>query len=177
VIHGFYLPAFRVKRDAVPGMESHVWFMAPNPGSYDLFCSQYCGTGHSSMITTVEALPEVEFTAWLNRQIKEKTKEAKEGEERSGAGRDLLEKFGCLGCHSLDGSSKVGPSFKGIWGRSVTVITGNTERTITVDDAYLRRSIREPNAAVVKGYPPVMPVIPMKDDELTAVIAFLKGVR
>ena len=177
VIHGFYLPAFRVKRDAVPGMESHVWFMAPNPGSYDLFCSQYCGTGHSSMITTVEALPEVEFTAWLNRQIKEKTKEAKEGEERSGAGRELLEKFGCLGCHSLDGSSKVGPSFKGIWGRSVTVITGNTERTITVDDAYLRRSIREPNAAVVKGYPPVMPVIPMKDDELAAVIAFLKGVR
>ncbi len=177
VIHGFYLPAFRVKRDAVPGMESHVWFMAPNPGSYDLFCSQYCGTGHSSMITTVEALPEVEFTAWLNRQMQEKAKEEKEGEKGSGAGRELLEKFGCLGCHSLDGSSKVGPSLKGIWGRSVTVITGNAERTITVDDAYLRRSIREPNTDIVKGFPPAMPAISMKDDELAAVIAFLKGVK
>lgn len=94
VLHGFFIPAFRVKRDAVPGMKNHVWFTAPRAGSYDLFCSQYCGTGHSAMITTVEALPEKEFEMWLLSQ-------AKEGGES--AGKELLEKHGCLGCHSLDG--------------------------------------------------------------------------
>jgi cytochrome c oxidase subunit 2 len=177
VIHGFYLPAFRVKRDAVPGMNNHVWFMAPKPGSYDLFCSQYCGTGHSAMITTVEAVPEAEFTAWLNRQMAEKAREEREEEKGAGAGRELLEKFGCLGCHSLDGTPKVGPTLKGIWGRSVTVQTDGKERTITVDDAYLRRSIREPKADIVKGFPPAMPAIPMSDAELESVTAYLKEVK
>ncbi len=65
ILHGFFLPAFRVKRDVVPGMKNQAWFVADKAGSYDLFCSQYCGTGHSAMITTVEALPEAEFAAWL----------------------------------------------------------------------------------------------------------------
>jgi cytochrome c oxidase subunit II len=177
VIHGFYLPAFRVKRDVVPGMKNHVWFMAPKPGSYDLFCSQYCGTGHSAMITTVEAVPDAEFTAWLDRQTEAKAKEEQEEEKGAGAGRELLEKFGCLGCHSLDGTPKVGPTLKGIWGRSVTVQTNGKERTITVDEDYLRRSIREPKADIVKGFPPVMPAIPMKEDELSAMTSFLKGVK
>ena len=166
VLHGFYLPAFRVKRDVVPNMENHAWFVATKPGSYDLFCSVYCGTGHSEMITTVEALPPVQFAAWLQQ---------KGGAEH--AGRELLEKFGCLGCHSLDGTPKVGPTLKGIWGRSVTVLTNGRERTITADEAYLRRSIREPLADIVKGFPPVMPAIPMKDDELAAVISYLKEVK
>jgi cytochrome c oxidase subunit II len=165
VLHGFYLPAFRVKRDLVPGMTNYAWFMATKPGSYDLFCSQYCGTGHSAMITTVEALPPAEFAAWLNKQ------------EGGGdhPGKELLEKNGCLGCHSLDGSPKVGPTFKGIWGRSVTVLTAGQERTITADEPYLRRAILEPKADLVKGFPPVMPASPLKGEELTTIIGFLKS--
>ena len=166
VIHGFFLPAFRVKRDVVPGMKNFAWFVATKPGSYDLFCSQYCGTGHSAMISTVEALPEAEFAAWLQQ-----------GGGAEHAGKELLEKHGCLGCHSLDGTSKVGPTFKGIWGRPVTVLTGGKERTITVDEAYLRRSILEPNADVVKGFPPVMPSFAgvLKENEIAATIGFLRS--
>ena len=147
VIHGFYLPAFRVKRDVVPGMKNHVWFVAPKPGSYDIFCSQYCGTGHSAMIATVEAIPEAQFAAWL--------KEGKGGGAHPALA--LMEKHGCLGCHSLDGSKKVGPSFLGIWGRKETVETGKAKRVLVADEAYLRRSIVEPAADLVEGYPAVMP--------------------
>lgn len=166
VLHGFYLPAFRVKRDVVPGMKNHVWFVAAKPGSYDLFCSVYCGTGHSGMITTVEALPPEQFAAWLQQ-----------GGGGEHAGKELLEKHGCLGCHSLDGTLKVGPSLKGIWGRNVTVMTSGKERSIAVDEAYLHRSILEPNADVVKGFPPVMPSSAGKlsDADLSAIIGFLRS--
>src|SRR6185369_11293753 len=90
VIHGFFVPAFRVKRDVMPGMKNQAWFVAPKPGSYDIFCSQYCGTNHSGMITTIEAVPEAQFASWL-----------KQG--RGGAAHPalaLMEKHGCLGCHS-----------------------------------------------------------------------------
>jgi cytochrome c oxidase subunit 2 len=167
VIHGFFLPAFRVKRDVVPGLKNRVWFVASKPGSYDLFCSSYCGTGHAAMITTVEALPEAEFAAWM-------TQEAEGKEQR---GHELLEKHGCLGCHSLDGTPKIGPSFKGIWGRKVTVLTNGAERTLTVDEAYLRRSLLEPNADVVKGFQPIMPPFALKDDEIKAIVEYLKGVK
>jgi len=171
VIHGFFLPAFRVKRDVVPGMENFAWFVADKPGSYDLFCSQYCGTGHSAMITTVEALPAAEYEAWLAQ-----------GTEGSAAGKvdgkKLAQEKGCLGCHSLDGSPGVGPSFKGIMGRSGIVLTKGVERTITVDDAYLRQSVLEPNADVVKGSPPIMPAFTdLSKDELTALVEYLKGIK
>ena len=167
VIHGFFLPAFRVKRDVVPGMKNHAWFVASKAGSYDLFCSQYCGTNHSAMITTVEAIPEAEFAAWLNK--------GRGSEEHNG--HELLEKYGCLGCHSEDGTTKVGPTFKGIWGRGVTVMTGGAEQAITTDEAYLRRSIQEPGADVVKGFPPIMPPFTLQEDEIKAIIDYLKGLK
>jgi cytochrome c oxidase subunit 2 len=167
VIHGFFLPAFRVKRDVVPGMKNHAWFVASKPGSYDLFCSQYCGTSHSAMITTVEALPVADYEAWL---------EQGEKHEEHG-GHEVLEKYGCLGCHSEDGSPKVGPTFKGIWGRSVTVITGGSERSIVADEAYLRRSINAPAADVAKGFPAIMPPFALKEEELKAVMEYLKGLK
>jgi cytochrome c oxidase subunit 2 len=169
VIHGFFLPAFRVKRDVVPGMKNHAWFVAAKPGSYDLFCSQYCGTNHSAMISTVEALPEAEFTVWLEQG------EVEGGEEQSG--HEVLEKYGCLGCHSEDGTPRIGPTFKGIRGRSFTVITNGAERTITADEAYLRRSILEPGADVVKGFPPVMPPFSLGEEELSAVLEYLEELK
>lgn len=161
VIHGFYLPAFRVKRDVVPGMKNYAWFVATKPGSYDLFCSQYCGTGHSAMITTVEALPEAKFAAWLEQK-------------ESNPGRGLLEKHGCLGCHTLDGKPGVGPTFKGLWGRGETVLTNGRERHITVDEAYVRQSILEPNADVVKGFQPVMPPFSLKDGEIKEIVDYFR---
>ena len=116
VIHGFFIPAFRVKRDVVPGMKNHVWFVADRPGSYDLFCSQYCGTGHSAMITTIEALPEAEFTAWLQQ--------GGGGQAGKTDGAKLAKEKGCLACHSLDGSRGVGPTFKGLYHSKVAVRQG-----------------------------------------------------
>jgi cytochrome c oxidase subunit 2 len=165
VLHGFYIPAFRVKRDAVPGMKNHAWFMASRAGSYDLFCSSYCGIGHSGMVTTVEAVPEAVFMAWLQERKPAKAKR----------GMEVLQKYGCLACHSLDGTKKVGPTFKGIWGHQTTVVTNGAERTVTVDEPYLRRSLLEPNADLVKGYQPVMPKFTqLTRDEMAAVIDALK---
>jgi cytochrome c oxidase subunit 2 len=164
VLHGFYIPAFRVKRDVVPGMKNYAWFVATRPGSYDLFCSQYCGVGHSKMITTVEAIPATEFAAWL-----------KQDEHGEKASKELLEKYGCLGCHSLDETPKVGPSLKGIWGRKEIVETNGVERSIIVDEPYLRQSILDPKADGVKGFPPIMPVFAgtATTEEITVMVDFL----
>jgi len=170
VIHGFFLPAFRVKRDVVPGMPNHAWFVAGTAGSYDLFCSQYCGKGHSAMITTVEALPSKEFEEWLEHGAGGGKKDSKID------GKKLAQEKGCLGCHSLDGSPGVGPSFKGLMGRSVVVVTKGVERTIRVDEAYLRQSILDPSADVVKGFQPIMPPFgDLKKEELEALVEFLEG--
>jgi len=165
VLHGFYIPAFRIKRDAVPGMKNHAWFVATNAGSYDLFCSSYCGVGHSAMITTVEAVPEAAFMAWLTEQ---KPAAAKRGME-------VLKNQGCLGCHTLDGTKALGPTLKGIWGHEVTVVTNGVERTVTVDGPYVRRSLEQPNADIVKGYPAAMPAFKLAPDEVAAIILSLKG--
>jgi cytochrome c oxidase subunit II len=171
VIHGFFLPAFRVKRDAVPGMKNYAWFVVTKPGSYDLFCSQYCGTGHSAMITTVEALPEAEFASWFKQGAGGVAVAKIDGKKLAG-------EKGCLGCHSLDGSPGVGPSFKGIMGRSEVVVTKGAERTITVDDAYLRQSISDPQANLVKGSQPIMPTYDdLKKEEIEALVEFIKTVK
>ena len=166
VLHGFYIPAFRVKRDVVPGMANHVWFVATKPGSYDIFCSSYCGTGHSQMITTVEALSDEKFSAWLN----EPTAAAPPH-----PGLKLLEQYGCLGCHSTDGTTKVGPTFKGLWGRVSVVLTSGTEHSVTVDEAYLKRSLAEPNADIVKGFAPAMPPFTLKDAEVTTLVDYFRS--
>lgn len=168
VLHAFYVPAFRVKRDMVPGMSNYVWFAADKAGSYDLFCAEYCGTGHAAMITTIEALPPQEFEKWLVAQ----------SEAAAPPGRTLLEKTGCLGCHSLDGSASLGPTFKGLYGSRVTVLKDGKELTVTADAAFLRESIVAPAATLVVGFPPVMPPYPaLSSDELAAILAFLETLR
>jgi len=164
VLHSFYVPAFRVKRDTVPGMTNYVWFVAEEPGSYNLFCAEYCGVGHADMITTVEAMPTDEFQNWL-------AAEPTAGD----AGRDLLQKHGCLGCHSLDGSKGVGPTLQGIANRQVTVMTNDQQRTLTSDRDYLKTSILNPNDDVVQGYPPAMPSYEGKipEEELNGILDYL----
>ncbi len=167
VVHSFFVPAFRIKKDAVPGMTTYEWFRAPKAGSYDAFCAQYCGLGHSQMTTKVVVMPADKFRQWYNQ----KTPEA-EGAE----GKALLAKYGCTGCHSLDGSRGVGPTLKGIFGSEVTVLTGGKERTLTVDEAYIKRSIEEPAADIVKGFQPVMPSFKgrIPDREIDEIISLLK---
>jgi cytochrome c oxidase subunit II len=165
VVHGFYLPAFRVKRDVVPGMKNRVWFVADKPGSYDLFCSQYCGTGHSAMITTVEALPAADFERWLQEEAHHDTEK----------GKELMQKYGCLGCHSLDGTPGVGPSLKGIFGKAEKVVRDGKHLVVTVDEGYLRESIVAPQAAVVEGYQPIMPSFKdLPKEEVKALVEFLE---
>jgi len=173
ILHGFFLPAFRVKRDVVPGMKNHVWFVADKPGSYDLFCSQYCGTGHSAMITTVEALPAAEFAAWLGQK-----EEQEESHKLKHDGARLAKEKGCLACHTLDGSRGVGPTFKGLYRSEKTVLQEGKQLRITVDDAYLRESIRSPNAKIAEGFQPIMPTISdLKDEEIEALVEFIEEVR
>lgn len=173
VLHGFFLPAFRVKRDVVPGMKNHAWFVADRAGSYDLFCSQYCGKDHSAMITTVEALPEAEFTAWL-----EQKEEPGEVHKMKPDGAILAKEKGCLACHSLDGVRGVGPSFKGLYRQQHLVKQDGKLVTIIVDDAYLRESILSPNAKIVDGFQPIMPVnSDLKDDEIEALVEYIERVQ
>ncbi len=171
VIHGFFLPAFRVKRDVVPGMSNYAWFVAVKPGSYDLFCSQYCGTQHSAMVTTVEALPEEQFASWL-----QEGKAGAAGETLDG--KKIATEKGCLGCHSLDGSRGVGPTFKGLFASQVTVVKEGKTVTVTADEAFLKESIRQPAATIVEGFPPIMPGNPdMTDEQISALIGFIKSVK
>ncbi len=168
VLHSFYVPAFRVKRDCVPGMNNYVWFEADQPGSYDLFCAEYCGVGHSKMVTTVEAVPPAEFAAWLNAKP-----------AAADIGKELLQKHGCLGCHSLDGSPMVGPTFQGIGGRQVEVTSNGEKRTLTTDRAYLEKAIVDPGADIVDGYPPAMPPYAgrIPEEEMTGILDYLVSLK
>ena len=171
VLHAFYVPAFRVKRDMVPGMTNWVWFVAEKPGSYDLFCAEYCGVGHSAMVTTVEALPAAEFQAWL-------TASSATAGDPAARGAELAQQLGCLGCHSVDGSRRVGPSLKGVFGAKREVSRNGQKTSLIADAAYLARAIREPAAEIADGYPPAMPPYgQLSDTELQALIAWLESLR
>ena len=169
VLHGFYIPAFRVKRDVVPGMANHVWFVAPKSGSYDIFCSVFCGTGHSAMLATIEALPEPEFAAWQKNAPSPPTPPD---------GARIAKEKGCLACHSLDGSKGVGPSFKGLFGSRVSLTKDGAPLSLVADEAFLRESIRQPKATIVEGFAPIMPEYPdLSDADLEALLIFIKGAK
>jgi cytochrome c oxidase subunit 2 len=162
VIHSVYIPAFRIKEDVVPGMTTHLWFTPRATGSFDLFCTEYCGEGHSHMRATVEVLPAAAFSAWLVSPA---------AAALPPAGLRLLQQKACLGCHSTDGSAKVGPTLRGLFGSEVTVLTKGVERRVRANEAYLRSSIADPQADVVKGFNPIMPVVPLTEQELDAAVA------
>ena len=149
VIHSFYIPAFRLKQDIVPGRTIVRWFVGNSPGDYDLFCAEYCGLNHSYMYTSVKVLPADQFDTWYaDTSAVAPVVAATPALE----GKQLVQRYGCNACHSADGSRIIGPSYKGIFGEESVVITSGQERTIVIDEEYIRKSIYEPNADIVKGY-------------------------
>jgi len=176
VIHSLYIPAFRIKEDVVPGKaENYMWFKSLVPGSYDLFCAEYCGLRHSYMGTIVEVVDQATFDKWYaSGPVKvDSTVAAIPG----AAGKLLTEQKGCIACHSADGSKIVGPSYKGIFGHKVTITTDGKEREIMVDEEYIKKSILEPDADVVKGFNKGSMISykgQLNDQEIDQIIEYIK---
>ena len=167
VIHSFYVPAFRVKHDVLPNRYTSVWFEATKPGTYDVFCTEYCGTNHSEMLAEVHAVSQGEFNEWLES--------AGVPEDASPAERGaiLYEQQGCQTCHSIDGSPSVGPTFQGLFGSTEQLADGTT---VQVDENYLRQSILEPGAQIVQGFQNIMPdsYSGLSEEQVSALIAFIE---
>lgn len=176
VIHSLYIPAFRIKEDVVPGKkENYMWFKSLVAGSYDLFCAEYCGLRHSYMGTTVEVVDQGTFDKWYaSGPAKiDSTVAATPG----AAGKLLTEQKGCIACHSADGTKIVGPSYKGIFGHKVTVETNGREREVTVDEEYIKKSILDPEADIVKGFSKGSMISykgQLKDEEIDQIIEYIK---
>ena len=154
VLHSYYIPAFRFKQDAVPGYTYYSWFKATKLGAYDIECAEYCGVGHSRMLAKVYVLSKKDFDAWYNSDKKTPFDEEEKIAEHPGL--TLLKSNGCTGCHSLDGSALVGPSFKDIFGHKVKVSENGTLKEVLVDEKYIKQSILDPNSQVVDGFNPGM---------------------
>jgi len=168
VIHSFYIPAFRVKKDVVPGRFNRMWFEATDIGTYDIYCAAYCGTNHSIMRGVVVVESKADFDKWL----KAKTEEANNLPPVQ-KGEKLYRTQGCAQCHSVDGSKLVGPTWKDMWGRSENIAGGPP---VTVDAAYVKESIVLPQAKIVEGYPGSMPPFALKDADVDALIAYMKSI-
>jgi len=214
VLHGFYIPAFRVKADVVPGKKNFLWFTPTLLGTFDIECTVMCGVDHSYMLSKVRVVPEEGFRAWYFRDEEApasgqaapripadvpvagaagrdeapgaprapgRTEPAPRGAAAGEAGLDqglaVLTANECLACHTTDGAPSVGPTFKGTFGSKEIVLAGGEEREIVIDEAYLRRAIQEPGAEIVKGFPPAMPDASLTEQELEAVIQFIKRQR
>jgi cytochrome c oxidase subunit 2 len=169
VIHSFYVPAFRVKMDAVPGRYSTVWFEATKPGTYHLFCAEYCGTLHSGMIGRVVAMEPAEFQAWLTGPAQTGTANVSVTEQ----GAQLFQSLGCVSCHRA-GEMKRGPQLEGLFGRTVHLAGGGTA---VADERYIRDSILDSSAKVVEGYQPLMPTYRglLNEEQVLQLIAYIKG--
>jgi cytochrome c oxidase subunit 2 len=182
VLHSFYIPAFRVKQDAVPGMTNYMWFQATESGIYDIFCAEYCGDRHSYMLSHVKVVPDGDYDTWYAGTAELAPAAAESGgkaEKEPGSRGPMLYKIkGCVACHSTDGSRLVGPSFKGIYGKTITVVTDGKERQVKVDDEYLHRSVRQPDSDKVKGFENIpMPPQNVTDEELEELIAWIKQLK
>jgi len=146
VNHSLFIPAFRVKEDAIPGYNNFLWFTPNYIGNYEILCTEYCGLLHSAMTSKTRIVEQEEFDRWY----KELASAAYVPEPE---GLKLLRNTGCLACHPLDATKLVGPSFAGLYGAQRTVVSGNAEKTVTADDAYITNSIYNPNNDLVAGYP------------------------
>ena len=171
VIHSLYIPNFRVKMDAVPGRYTELWFNATEAGVFPLYCAEYCGTSHSDMLANAVIHEPGGFERYL-----EKAAERIKAMPPVERGALLYKKHGCEVCHSTDGSTKVGPTWKGIWGKQESLANG---QTVTVDENYVVDSINDPQGKLVQGFPPSMPTYKgkLKDYEIEGLSAYIKSLK
>jgi cytochrome c oxidase subunit 2 len=170
VIHSLFIPAFRLKMDVVPGRYTSTWFRAETPGEYELLCAEFCGTGHSDMVTKVVVHKAGEFEPWL-KQAGDFIKSLPPAQ----AGRKVYELRGCKQCHSIDGSVVTGPSFKGLYGETVRFTDGTGG---VIDDNFIRDKILDPQAKIRVGFQGVMPRIKgITSQEITVLIEFIKSLK
>jgi cytochrome c oxidase subunit 2 len=166
VIHSFFVPAFRLKQDAVPGRYATAWFQATNPGRYHLFCAEYCGTKHSGMIGQVVVMEPAAFQTWLAG-----------GATGSPAaeGQKLFESLACNTCHRADSLGR-GPRLEGLFGRPVTLASGET---VVADADYIRESIVTPAARITAGYQPIMPTFQglVSEEQLMQLVAYIQSLQ
>jgi len=164
VIHDFFIPAFRVKKDVVPGMYSSIWFEATQTGKYHLFCAQYCGTSHSQMTGWVYVMKPTDYEQWLSGGLRSET--------MASAGAKLYEQYACITCH---GTGK-GPPFVDLFGSSVKLQDG---KTVVVDNAYLRESILFPSEKIAAGYPAIMPTFKgqLSEEQVLQLVAYIKSLH
>lgn len=179
VLHDFFVPQFRARMNIVPGQVSSFWFTPTVSGRYEAMCAQLCGVGHANMRGFVTVEDNAAFQTWLRAQPTfAKTlappPPVQAAESLPAQGQTLAQSKGCVACHSVDGSASVGPTWKGLYGKTETLKDGSTA---LVDEAYLQAFIREPSARGVKGYPPIMPKIPLSDAELAALVAYIQSLN
>jgi cytochrome c oxidase subunit II len=167
VLHSYYIPAFRVKADVIPGRYNTMWFTANKPGQYHLFCAEYCGTKHSGMVGQVVVLEPDEYEAWLATGRAEGS--------LASAGGKLFQDLACNTCHRPDAQGR-GPILQGLYGKTITLASG--ERQV-VDEAYLRESILNPGEKVTQGFQPVMPAYQglVTEDGVLQLIEYLKSLQ
>jgi len=170
VVHSFGLPGFRTKEDVVPGRYTELWFNATEAGEFPIFCAEYCGTSHSDMLSRVVVHEPGGYEKWLQSIIDEQEKM-----DPVALGKMMVEKNGCTTCHSTDGTPKVGPTWKGMFGHDVQTSAG----TVKVDENYVRESILDPQAKIVSGFAPAMPTYKGKlsDKKVDGIIAYLKTLQ
>jgi len=166
VIHSFYVPAFRIKKDAVPGRYATMWFQATKPGRYHLFCAEYCGTKHSGMIGWVEVMEPAAFQSWLT---------GGGSGSLAAEGGKIFQSLGCMTCHRADSQGR-GPRLEGLFGRTVNLASGEQ---VVADADYVRESIVTPAARVVSGYQPIMPTYQglVSEEGLMQLIAYIQSLQ
>lgn len=171
VLHSLFIPNFRVKMDAVPGRYTDLWFQATQVGEFPIFCAEYCGTSHSDMLTRVVVHPPGGYEKWLAEQ-----KKKMEDIPLPELGKLMYQKQGCATCHTVNGSRLVGPSWKGMFGRTEHFTDGTTTK---VDENYIRESVLNPQAKVVDTFPPSMPTYKGKlsDRQLSGIIEYIKSLQ
>jgi cytochrome c oxidase subunit II len=171
VLHSYFVPAFRQKADVIPNRYHSMWFEATKVGNYPVQCTQYCGTNHSYMLSTVKVVEKDQYSEWLAVAA-----DPSKGKTLEQYGQELYTKRGCNACHSIDGSKMQGPTWKGIWNQPVKLADGSS---VTVDENFIRQSILEPNASIVAGYPPIMPTYKgiLGDKEIESIIAYIQSLK